>query len=32
MTSQEFIAKWQHVTLTERSAYQQHSLDLCALG
>ena len=31
MTPQEFIAKWKHVTLSERSAYQQHFLDLCEL-
>jgi hypothetical protein len=29
MTPQEFIAKWQPVKLTERSACQQHFLDLC---
>lgn len=29
MTVQEFIAKWQKVELTERSASQQHFLDLC---
>ena len=29
MTPQEFIAKWQDVTLSERSACQQHFLDLC---
>ena len=29
MTPQEFIAKWQGVTLSERSACQQHFLDLC---
>ena len=29
MTPQEFIAKWKPVTLTERSACQQHFLDLC---
>jgi len=27
----EFIAKWKRVELTERSASQQHFLDLCAL-
>ncbi len=26
-----FIAKWQRSTLTERSAAQQHFLDLCAI-
>jgi hypothetical protein len=31
MTSQQFIAKWQRVTLSERSACQQHFLDLCEL-
>ncbi len=31
MTPQEFIAKWQRANLSERSAYQQHFLDLCAL-
>ncbi|HUY90253.1 MAG TPA: DNA methyltransferase [Pirellulales bacterium] len=31
MTPQEFIAKWQRVNLTERSACQQHFLDLCDL-
>ncbi len=29
MTPQEFIAKWQRVNLSERSACQQHFLDLC---
>jgi hypothetical protein len=29
MTGTEFIAKWRKVTLTERSAAQQHFLDLC---
>jgi len=29
MTPQEFIAKWQRTNLSERSAYQQHFLDLC---
>lgn len=28
MTPQEFIAKWQRAALSERSAYQQHFLDL----
>jgi hypothetical protein len=27
----EFIAKWRRVQLPERSASQQHSLDLCEL-
>jgi hypothetical protein len=31
MTPQEFIAKWQAVTLSERSACQQHVLDFCDL-
>ena len=31
MTAQEFIAKWSKVDLTERSAAQQHFLDLCEL-
>jgi type II restriction/modification system DNA methylase subunit YeeA len=31
MTPQEFIAKWERVNLTERSAAQQHFLDLCEL-
>jgi len=31
MTPQQFIAKWQKVTLSERSACQQHFLDLCEL-
>lgn len=31
MTPQEFIAKWQAVDLSERSACQQHFLDLCEL-
>ncbi|HEY5310967.1 MAG TPA: DNA methyltransferase [Pirellulales bacterium] len=31
MTPQEFIAKWQRVQLSERSACQQHFLDLCDL-
>jgi hypothetical protein len=31
MTPQEFIAKWQAVKLSERSACQQHFLDLCEL-
>src|SRR3984893_15742793 len=29
MLPQQFIAKWQRVQLTERSAAQQHFLDLC---
>ena len=31
MTPHEFIAKWKQSTLTERSACQQHFLDLCEL-
>lgn len=31
MTPQQFIAKWQRVTLSERAACQQHFLDLCEL-
>jgi hypothetical protein len=31
MTPHEFIAKWQKTTLSERSACQQHFLDLCEL-
>ena len=29
MTPQHFILKWSRVSLTERSAAQQHFLDLC---
>ena len=31
MTPQQFIAKWQQANLSERSACQQHFLDLCEL-
>ncbi|MGH6990257.1 MAG: hypothetical protein ACREE3_10210, partial [Stellaceae bacterium] len=31
MTPEEFIKKWRGSTLTERSASQQHFLDLCDL-
>ncbi len=31
MTPHDFIAKWQKVNLSERSACQQHFLDLCEL-
>ncbi len=31
MTIAEFVAKWRKVELTERSASQQHFLDLCAV-
>lgn len=29
MTPQEFVAKWKQANLSERSACQQHFLDLC---
>lgn len=29
MNVSEFVAKWRQVELTERSASQQHFLDLC---
>ena len=29
LNTAEFVAKWQSVELTERSASQQHFLDLC---
>ena len=29
LTLPEFIARWQAVTLSERSAAQQHFIDLC---
>jgi hypothetical protein len=29
MTPQDFIAKWRHVELKERSASQSHFNDLC---
>jgi hypothetical protein len=32
MIPAEFHAKWSKVSLSERSAYQQHFLDLCALA
>jgi len=32
MVPAEFHAKWSKVSLSERSAYQQHFLDLCALA
>jgi hypothetical protein len=31
MTASEFIKKWQHVELKERSAAQEHFIDLCRL-
>jgi hypothetical protein len=31
LTAQQFVAKWRKVDLSERSAVQQHVLDLCAL-
>ncbi len=31
MTPQQFIAKWKRADLSERSACQQHFLDLCEL-
>jgi len=31
MTAREFIIKWQHVELKERSAAQEHFIDLCRL-
>jgi len=31
MTPQDFIAKWQRITLRERAACQQHFCDLCEL-
>src|SRR5215472_6634187 len=31
MTPQLFVEKWQRANLSERSAYQQHFLDLCDL-
>jgi type II restriction/modification system DNA methylase subunit YeeA len=31
LTPQEFVAKWRHVTLKEKSASQSHFNDLCAL-
>lgn len=31
MTPQQFIAKWRHVELKERSAAQSHFNDLCRL-
>jgi len=31
MTPHDFIAKWQRANLSERSAAQQHFLDLCEM-
>jgi hypothetical protein len=31
MTPQAFVEKWQRANLSERSAYQQHFLDICDL-
>jgi hypothetical protein len=31
MNAAEFVAKWRKAELTERSASQQHFLDLCEL-
>ncbi len=31
LTPQEFVAKWRQTTLKERSAAQEHFLDLCHL-
>ena len=31
MTPQEFLAKWKSATLKERSAAQEHFIDLCRL-
>ena len=31
LTPQDFVSKWQHVELKERSASQSHFNDLCAL-
>ncbi len=31
ITPQTFVEKWQRANLSERSAYQQHFLDLCDL-
>lgn len=31
MNPHQFIAKWQRANLSERSAAQQHFLDLCEL-
>ena len=31
LAPQDFVAKWRHTTLKERSAAQEHFLDLCRL-
>lgn len=31
LSPQEFVAKWRHITLKERSAAQEHFIDLCRL-
>jgi len=31
LSPQEFVAKWRHITLKERSAAQEHFIDLCQL-
>ena len=31
MNPQDFVAKWSQATLKERSAYQEHFMDLCRL-
>ena len=31
LSPQDFVAKWRHATLKERSAAQEHFLDLCRL-
>jgi type II restriction/modification system DNA methylase subunit YeeA len=31
LTPQAFVDKWRHATLKERSAYQEHFIDLCRL-
>jgi hypothetical protein len=31
MTPQEFVVKWKHAELKERSAAQEHFIDLCRL-
>jgi type II restriction/modification system DNA methylase subunit YeeA len=31
LTPQQFVAKWRHATLKERSAVQEHFIDLCRL-
>ena len=31
LTPQDFVDKWRSATLKERSAYQEHFIDLCRL-